>query len=310
MNVEAQVRELVSGRYRGNAARAEELRTVFSAVQNGISATHVWPNLELAICWRSPMVRPYLELLERFLGTLPQRDYITMASEGIVAIPFEDGCSGGGIATDIHFYEFIPEESADRDDPPTVLAHQLEAGKRYVVVLSTSGGLYRYNIGDVVQVRDFLGSTPIVEFLYRNGHTCSLTGEKLTEDQVVPAVSEAASRLGLRLSAFTMCPVPKPFPHYALLAELDVPSDHNLLKNFLVEMVRDLGCRNGEYKSKRSSRRLGAPEFWVLQPGSYAGLRQKMVAAGVSDAQVKMTCLTRDPNWHQQFEILEQIDAN
>ena len=307
MNVEAQVRELVAARYRGNAARAEELRKEFSAAQSGISATHLWPNLELAMCWRSPMVRPYLELLERFLGTLPQRDYITMASEGIIAIPFEDNISGGALAVNIHFYEFILEELADRDDPPTLLAHQIEHGRKYVVVLSTSAGLYRYNIGDVVQVRDFIGTIPVVEFLNRTGHTCSLTGEKLTEDQVAHAVCEAASRLGLRLQAFTMCPLSKPFPHYALLAEMDTSFDRTSLSRFLVEVDRDLGCRNLEYQSKRTSRRLGAPEFWVLQPGSYAALRQRRIEAGVSDVQVKLACLTRDPNWHQQFDIVEQI---
>src|SRR6266576_1540346 len=174
----------------------------------------VRPNLQVAICWRSRMVRPYVDLLERFVGDLPQRDYITMASEGIIAIPFEDGVSGGALAVDIHFYEFIPEELADWDDPPTLLAHEIELGGKYVVVLSTSAGLYRYNIGDVVQVRDFIGTTPVVEFLYRTGHTCSMTGEKLTEEQVAGAVSHAASRLGLHMRTFTMCPVATPYPHY------------------------------------------------------------------------------------------------
>jgi hypothetical protein len=49
-------------------------------------------------------------------------------------------------------------------------------------VLSTSGGLYRYNIGDVVRVRDFIGATPVVEFLHRTGPGASLTGENLPED--------------------------------------------------------------------------------------------------------------------------------
>jgi hypothetical protein len=309
MSVESQVRQYVTARYHGNAARAEELRAVLSHRQPGFPPAHLWPNLQLAISWRSPMVHPYLELLERYMGALPQRDYITMGSEGIIAIPFEDGISGGALAMDIHFYEFIPEELADCDNPPTLLAHQVEAGRKYVVVLSTSAGLYRYNMGDVVQVRDFIGATPVVEFLHRTGHTCSLTGEKLTEDQVARAVCEAASRLGLRLQTFTMCPIPKPFPHYALLCELDTASDRDLLNRFLAEVDRDLGCRNIEYQSKRTSRRLGPTEFWVLQPGSYSALRQRRIAAGISDAQVKVACLTRDPNWYQQFSIVEQIQC-
>jgi GH3 auxin-responsive promoter len=306
MAVEPRIRQYVMARYQGNPARAEEIRAVMTSRQ---PLAHLWHGLQLAICWRSPMVRPYLDLLDHSLGALPQRDYITMASEGIIAIPYEDGVSGGALAVDTHFYEFIPAEFADRDDPPTLLAHEIEAGRKYVVVLSTSGGLYRYNIGDVVQVRDFLGSTPVVEFLHRTGHTCSLTGEKLTEDQVARAVSEASSQLGLPLRAFTMCPVFKPFPHYALVAEMETVPHRETLIRFLLETDCSLGSRNVEYQSKRSSHRLGAPELWMVAPGSYAALQQRKVEAGVSDAQVKLSCLTRDPKWPEQFEILEQISC-
>ncbi|HUK24547.1 MAG TPA: GH3 auxin-responsive promoter family protein [Terriglobales bacterium] len=306
MAVEPQIRQYVAARYRGSPLRAEQLRSVLS---NKLPLANLWPDLQLAICWRSPMVRPYLDLLEQSLGAVPQRDYITMASEGIIAVPYEDGVSGGALAVETHFYEFIPAELADHQDPPTLLAHEIEAGKKYVVVLSTSGGLYRYNIGDVVQVRDFIGATPVIEFLHRTGHTCSLTGEKLTEDQVAHAIHGAASRLGLPLRAFTLCPIFKPFPHYALIAEVEDAPERELLIRFLMEMDRDLGCRNVEYHSKRSSHRLGAPEFYIVPAGSYAALQQRKVQAGVSDAQVKLSCLTRDPKWPAQFEIIDQVSC-
>ena len=76
-----------------------------------------------------------------------------------------------------------------------------------------------------------------------------------------------------------------------------------------MELDADLGRRNVEYGSKRTSRRLGAPEFWLLQTGSYAALRQRRIEAGVSDVQIKVACLVRDPNWCRQFEIVEQISC-
>jgi hypothetical protein len=253
------------------------------------------------------MVCPYLQLLDPFLRKVSQRDYISMASEGIIAIPVEDAESGGVLAVDTHFYEFIPEELANQHDPPTLLAHELEVGRDYVVILTTSAGLYRYNIGDVVSVRRFIGTTPVLEFRYRHGNTCSLTGEKLTEDQVASAVSEASSLLGLSLQTFTLCPVHRPFPHYALISELGTKPDCNLLRHFLHELDRDLGRRNIEYQSKRASRRLGAPEFWILPPGSFAALRNRRIAQGASDAQVKFACLTRDSSLYQQFEFVGRI---
>jgi hypothetical protein len=307
MNVERDVREYVAARYCGNRARTEELSAILAKGQAGFRAAELWPKLQLAICWRSPMLRPYLNLLTPLLDSVPQRDYITMASEGVIAIPFEDCASGGVLAMDVHFYEFIPEASADSANPPTLLAHELEVGRRYVVVLSTSAGLYRYNLGDVVQVRDFIGTTPVIEFLHRTGRTCSLTGEKLTEDQVVRAVFESASQFGLAFASFTLCPVPQPFPHYALLVELNTASEGSILSKFLSELDRNLGSRNVEYQSKRASGRLGAPEVWVVKAGSYAELRRQSIAAGVSDAQIKPAHLTRDFNWHRQFGIVQQI---
>src|SRR5262249_15570727 len=189
VSVPHDARACVAKRFKGNKARAFALERALNGA--GIAhAKRVWPNLALAVCWRSPMVRPYVDLLSPFLGTLPQRDYVTMASEGVMAIPFEDRVSGGALPIHTHFFEFIPEESATAAAPDALLAHELTVGETYVVVLTTSAGLYRYNIGDVVRVRELIGSTPVLEFLHRAGHTCSLTGEKLTESQVAGAVCD------------------------------------------------------------------------------------------------------------------------
>jgi hypothetical protein len=126
MTVEPPVRQYVVARYQGNPARAEQLKAALDSKQVG---AQLWPGLQLAICWRSPAVRPDLDLLEPSLGALPQRDYATTSAEGIIAIPYEDGVSGGALAVDTHFYEFIPGAFADRDDPPTLLAHEVELGK-------------------------------------------------------------------------------------------------------------------------------------------------------------------------------------
>jgi hypothetical protein len=269
----------------------------------------LWPNLEVLICWRSPMVFSYIELLRQHLGTVPQRDYILMASEGVIAIPFEDGVSGGALATSIHFYEFIPEELADRRDPPTLLAHEIEAGKNYVVVLTTSAGLYRYNIGDVVRVRNFLGDTPVLEFLHRCGRTCSMTGEKLTEDQVAESVAKASSRAEVVVQDFTVCPEPRPFPHYCVLIEAKNTADITILRRLIRNIDLELCSGNLEYRSKRESRRLGPPELLLVSSGAFAKLRNQCVGNNVSDAQVKPVRLTRDAEFRNNFEIIYQISC-
>jgi GH3 auxin-responsive promoter len=302
------VREYIGAQFKPNRSRAGELEKVLSAGETAV-AGRLWPNLQIAVCWRSPMLRPYLELLAPFLGELPQRDYPTMASEAIMTIPFQDSVSGGILPVHTHFYEFIPEAMAEQNNPLTLLAHELEIGNNYALVVTTSAGLYRYNIGDVVRVSGFNGSTPILEFLHRAGRSCSLSGEKLTESQVADAVRQAASRFGLTLGSYTLCPASRPYPHYVLLAEFNDGLNPETSSRFLSALDHDLGVCNIEYSAKRSSQRLGAPELCLVSPGSYASLRQQRIAAGANDAQVKQACLIRELDWDKQFHVLERVSC-
>ena len=313
VDVSDEVRAHVAARYPGNPARARELRALLGPGEPALAAHRVWPGLELIVSWRSPMQRPYLDLLGPHVGPVAQRDYILMASEGVVAIPDEDGRSGGVLATPIHFYEFIPEAQAERPDPDVLLAGDLEVGKSYVVVLSTTGGLYRYNISDVVRVRDKRGRTPVIEFLYRTGATSSITGEKLTEEHVVAAVGALAARLRVGFEGFTLAPAAAGFPRYVLLVEAGAATTttgREALRVAPRALDVELGERNIEYRAKRESQRLGAPEVWLVAPGSYEKLRQRRIAAGANDAQIKPVGLTRDADFVAPFEVLERFHAD
>ena len=305
----AEVRAHVATTYPGNPARAAELRALARSSEPPLAAHRVWPKLELMVSWRSPVQTAYLDLLQPHLGPVAQRDYLLMASEGIIAIPFEDSVSGGLLATPIHFYEFIPEQQAERADPDVLLAHELEVGQSYVVLLSTTAGLYRYNIADVVRVRAMRGRTPIIEFLYRTGATSSITGEKLTEEQVVGAVGAVAARMRVGLEGFTLAPAREGFPRYVLLAELAARPERGVLAELPRLIDAELQGRNIEYAAKRKSQRLDAPELWIVARGAYEGLRRRRVAQGANDAQLKPVGLTRDAGFTRQFEILERFDA-
>lgn len=301
------VRNYVAERYRGNPARAAELAELREGA--GLLAWRLWPALRLAICWRSPMLQPYLDLLAPQLAGVAGRDYILMASEGVMAIPIDDGRSGGPLAIGVHVYEFIPEDQADRSDPDVLLPEQLEDGRTYVLVLSNGSGLYRYNIGDVVRVRGFVGRTPCIEFLHRAGSTCSLTGEKLTEDQVTMAVGDVARSLALRIVGFTLAPAKVGFPRYVAYVELDGDADPRALASFPSRLDEALEQHNIEYGGKRSSERLAAPELAVIQAGSFDARRRQRLAGGTSDSQIKPTHLTRDASFGDEFEVVGRFHA-
>ncbi|WP_437733424.1 GH3 auxin-responsive promoter family protein [Sorangium sp. So ce1335] len=305
--VSAEVRDHIAARYAGNPARASQLRKLMRSTDPVLAAHEVWPTLKLVVSWRSPMQQPYLRLLEPHLASIPQRDYILMASEGVIAIPTEDRTSGGVLATPFHFYEFIPEEDVGSSSPRVLLASELEVGKSYVVLLSTTAGLYRYNIGDVLRVTGMKERTPVVEFLHRSGSTCSITGEKLTEEQVVQAMNAVVPRFGLAVEGFTLHPALDGFPHYTLLLEPSGSPTVQELRALLRAFDVELAERNIEYSAKRRSERLGPPELWVAKKGSYDARRRSRIAAGANDAQIKPIHLTRNANFSADFQVSERV---
>jgi len=93
-----------------------------------------------------------------------------------MTIPLESGSAAGPLAVHANFYEFIPEDSIDDLDPPILLAHELEQGQRYYVILTGGNGLYRYDINDIVEVRGFHNRTPKVAFVRKGRDMVNIVG--------------------------------------------------------------------------------------------------------------------------------------
>jgi hypothetical protein len=219
--------------------------------------------------WTGGTVGLYLPEVRRHYGDHPVRDIGLLATEGRMSIPLQDNTPAGVLDIFANFYEFVPEEelaslppnarATTLPDGLTVLrADELTIGGQYFVLLTNSAGLYRYHIGDLVRVTDRLGSTPVIEFLSRGAHTSSVTGEKLTEHQVVTAVGEVLREEGDEVTTFTLAPVWAEPPYYLLLLESRLARGSDALVPLAERIDRKLGQLNVEYQSKRQSQRLGA----------------------------------------------------
>jgi len=260
----------------------------------------VWSELELVVCWQSDIVTPYLRQLDPYLAGVDRRDYITQASECVMAIPTVDGSSGGPLAYTSHFFEFIPEASIEAPVPETRFAWELEPGSVYELVVTTSGGLYRYRIGDCFQVTGFAGPVPVVQFLYRAGKTSSITGEKLTEYQVLEAARWAVTDGAEGPREFLCFPRSGPDPHYGVLLSWsgdgvtpDTAEAVRPVERWLARFDAQLMAINPEYGDKRSSGRLGSVIGLIVGDEGFNAFRGELVRAGVSDDQVKLGVLSR-----------------
>ena len=188
---------------------------------------------------------------------VPLRDLGFLASEGRFTIPVDDASAAGPLAVHTSFFEFVPEEAIDEKAPPALLAHELEDGRRYYVVLSGGNGLYRYDINDVVEVQGFDERTPRVRFVRKGRDMVSITGEKLHLNQIQAATRDAEETTGLLVWQFRIIPdvrgpalrPPARDPH-----GLPVAGRGPLLPGR--PSTASLASSNIEYASKRRSRRL------------------------------------------------------
>lgn len=269
--------------------------------------SHLWPDLDLIICWHSQAVQPYFEQLSVYISGIPTRDYITQSSECMMAVPLGDSNSGGLLAHTAHFFEFIPEHEVDSQDPSTRFAWQLELGKRYEVVVTTGGGLYRYRMGDCVSVKGFNAATPIIEFMYRFGRTSSITGEKLTEYQVLKASKAATDITHFTPHEFLCFPCGGHQPHYSVAIECDSDVNHRVLLSWGAQFDEQLKTLNSEYEDKRVSGRLGVMTVFSSKPGHLRASRLSARAKGVSEEQVKSEVLSGRVDLHLHGLSLDVI---
>src|SRR5581483_3046798 len=245
----------------------------------------------------------------RYFGSTPVRDVGLIASEGRMTIPMDDGTPSGVLDITSHFYEFIPEEEVDSPQPTVLSAHELIEGRNYFILPTTSYGLYRYHIYDVVRVTGFFNKTPLVEFLSKGANFANFTGEKLSEYQVVAAMGEVLRELNLTLTTFSLAPCwDDETPFYGLFVERGDLAGHDQGRTLIAALEKKLSELNIEYAAKRESARLGPLRLFIIPSGAWQQWdRQRLQRTGGTLEQYKHPCLITDPRFRETIVVEEQI---
>ena len=268
----------------------------------------IWPQLQVLSCWKGGPMSFYLDRLPEYYGDIPVRDFGYMASEGRGSIPITDQGAGGILALTSHFFEFVEESDMESDNPRFMTLDGLRQGGRYYIFFSTAGGLYRYNINDLVEVSGFVENTPVIQFVRKGLGVSSITGEKVTEEQVLVALRQAVKQLSLEeISHFTAEVELGYPPFYVCYSELSSALPESIRIQFVRIFDQSLRLQNPEYEDKRSTKRLGEPVLKVLPPGTYTRLRQQRVMEGAPEAQVKIPLLSSPSSFSGRLKLLEVV---
>lgn len=296
------LRNALQGQLRPQPQRALELSQLMN--RTGLLLPRdVWPELKLLGCWTGGSMQSYLRTFPDYFGEVAIRDLGLIASEGRMTFPIADHTASGVLEIVSGFYEFIPVEEIDSTQPTVLEAHELQEGRDYYILLTNASGLYRYNIFDVVRCTGWHHATPLLEFLNKGTSISSLTGEKLTEHQIVQAVRQIATERSLSLGTYALAPCWNDRqPYYSLFLEEDSPHGTEWPSEFAASLDEKLCQSNIEYAAKRSSGRLGPVTVTWLPAGFWSDWDQRRRAQrGGSAEQYKHPCLITDLEFHRPF---------
>ena len=144
----------------------------------------------------------------------------------------------------------------------------------------------------------------MIEFLNKGAHISSLTGEKVSEFQVVSAVNEATAELGLKLKSYLLAATWGDPPFYSLLVEDDDLSGPATADRLAEAVEAKLSVGNIEYESKRATLRLGPIRVRRVEPGSWGEFQTRRLArSGGTAEQYKQPCLMSDVNGVEGFRF-------
>jgi hypothetical protein len=285
-NLPEPIRIELRHRLRPDPERARQLEQ--AAQSTGFTAASVWPELRLLSCWMHAGASLYAEDLKAAFGTLPIWDYGYTSTEGRVTVTVDDSGSGVPLLTST-FFEL--RDMAGNVQPLT----SASPGDQGEMIVTNSRGLYRYETGDIVEVVGQLGQAPLLKYQRKLRATASLTGEKLTEDQVLPLVQNVLASSGVVAEYFCLCAEWGTPPHYVLALEpRGVPPEPDLQHRIADEIERGLVAANAEYEKKRETLRLGPVSVLMLKAGARRVYIDQQIAKGREAARIKVPSLTMD----------------
>lgn len=166
----------------------------------------VWPNLELYI-HGGVSFSPYRKQFEQFIPSSSMHYLETYnASEGFFAA--QDDVTADGMLLFLNhgiFYEFMPMEEYGKPAPRTLQLKEVELGKKYALVISTNGGLWRYLVGDTIQ---FTSLAPYrIKVVGRLKHFINAFGEEVIIDNTDQAITKACEETGAVVNDYSAAPV-------------------------------------------------------------------------------------------------------
>ena len=254
--------------------------------------TDVWPNLEVFF-HGGISFEPYREQYKTLIPSDKMHYMETYnASEGFFGLQDDPTDPSLLMMPDYGiFYEFIPMNEVGNAHPTVLPLESVETGKNYAMVITTSGGLWRYQIGDTVRFTSLFPHKFVISG--RTKHFINAFGEELMVDNADKAIAMTCLRTGAKVKEYTAAPLfmlDKAKGRDQWYIEFDKKPES--LDEFATLLDQNLQKLNSDYEAKRYKEISLQPlEIVIAHDGAfYEWLKQK----GKLGGQHKIPRLSND----------------
>ncbi|NRB59565.1 MAG: GH3 auxin-responsive promoter family protein [Winogradskyella sp.] len=190
---------------------------------------------------------PYRAKFEKLIGRKVDTIELYPASEGFFA--FQDKQGEKGMLLQLNsgiFYEFIEADQFFEENPKRITIKDVQLGVNYVMIISTTAGLWAYNIGDTVQFTSLSPYRVIVSG--RIKHFTSAFGEHVIGKEVEQAMQEAIQGTSIAINEFTVAPQINPkggLPYHEWFIEFENQPEDEV--EFIQKLEQSLQQQNSYY---------------------------------------------------------------
>ena len=260
--------------------------------KTGKAVGELFPNFSLFV-YGGVNFEPYRGIFKKLIGRTPDSIEFYPASEGFFA--YQDSQSDKGLLLLLNhgvFYEFIVASSFFEKEQEFHSLEEVQVGVNYVMIISTTAGLWRYNIGDTIQFTSLDPFKVIVSG--RIKHFISAFGEHVIVSEVEQALQKAVEgeENDVTIREFTVAPQIKPksgLPYHEWFIEFD--QEPSNIEAFALHIDKQMQHKNIYYDDLIKGNILRP---LVIQKVKRDGFQSYMKSIGKLGGQNKTPRLTND----------------
>jgi len=298
------IQKAIKPRLQANASRIQALKAIKG--EKDITFETLWPSLQMVVTWTGGSCGVAVDSLKKQLPAYTQvfdLGYVSSEFFGAITVANDPAQSVPTLYANV--FEFVERHDWESGIRETLTLSQLKLDQEYQVIVTTTSGLYRYFMNDILRVTGFMGSTPLLAFVQKGKGVTNICGEKLYESHVIQAVQAVCNQVDIQTCFYLMLADEEKYAYTLYIEPQHTPQIQPLdLASLLDEELFKL---NIEYAEKRKSGRLHDVQVFFLTKGTGDKCKLFYVEKGRREQQFKLLLVQNVKDL--EFPIANYISA-